>query len=226
MMPLPHLPFRLRLVIRGLLLIFRSRIQHIQGVMQLQNMSSPYIVTANHTCYIEAIIFPVLIMFLRGGERIHFMADWSFLLNPFARPFFKLGQIIPVLNKPARPAFLNRFKHLVVGNKNGWALASDYLSTGKNVGIFPEGVAHGNLTSLRDFRNGTARLAILHNIPILPVGIRFPIAKKGRLGVLPVMSFHFGQPLIPTPDDTAQTIHQQLITHIAALSMKSLPSQV
>lgn len=218
--PLPHQSFLYQLLMRSLMLLFWSRIRHIEGLEHIKHVQRPFILAANHTCYAEAVILPLLTMFLCGGMRVHFMADWSFLLNPFVRPFFKAGQIIPVLDKPARPKFLNRFKHRVVGPKNGWALASSYLEEQRSVGVFPEGVAHGNIHQLRPFRTGTARLAAKHKVPLLPVGIRFPNAQHNRIGIWPKMSFHFGEAYFPKTALHIHEINQQLVEKIAQLSQK------
>ena len=55
---------------------------------------------------------PALLILHRGGQLIHFLADWNYRLIPGVGLIYRRAQTITVTRKSARPKFLNVLKPL------------------------------------------------------------------------------------------------------------------
>lgn len=189
--------------------------------------AGPVIFALNHTTKLEALVVPALLMALRGGRPVHFLADWNFLLVPGLATVFRIAEVIPVNRKPARPAFLNRFRARLCPDRSAHELARDRLAAGASVGIFPEGTATGLPDRLLSGHRGAAQLSLEAGVPLLPVGIRHAVGPGGRrVGEFAPMSLHFGEPLVPPPGDRQPNRaeisewHAQLMGALARLTGK------
>ena len=146
----------------------------IQGEKDYLVGNDPFILVLNHSQKLEAIALPSILMHLRSGNLIHFLADWNYCLVPGVWIFYRFGQVITVARKPAKPRFLNVFKPLFVGRDSGFARASRVLEAGRSIGLFPEGTINRDPERLLPGQNGAAMLSLQHQVPILPLGVRFP----------------------------------------------------
>jgi 1-acyl-sn-glycerol-3-phosphate acyltransferase len=161
---------------------------------------------------------------------VHFLADWNFLLLPGVATLFRIGEVIPVNRKPARPKFLNRFRSRLCPAQPAHVLARHRLLAGDSVGIFPEGTATGSPTRLCRGHRGAARLALETGVPIVPVGIRHRVpAGTRKVGEFAPFSLHFGDPIQPgsrelSPASEGQ-LHRSLMQELARLSAKHWPYQ-
>jgi 1-acyl-sn-glycerol-3-phosphate acyltransferase len=140
---------------------------------------------------------------------------------------FRIAEVIPVNRKPARPAFLNRFRARLCPDRPAHELARERLAAGAAVGIFPEGTATGLPDRLLTGHRGAAQLSLETGVPLLPVGIRHSVAPgRRRVGNLAPMSLHFGRPLVPPPGgrvpDRREITdwHAQLMGALALLAAK------
>jgi 1-acyl-sn-glycerol-3-phosphate acyltransferase len=122
------------------------------------------------------LLVPALLMLLRGGRRIHFLADWNFRLIPGLDLVYRRAGAISVMRKPARPRLLNIFKPLIADPQPAHARARALLTLGRPIGIFPEGTVNRDPRRLLTGRFGAARLSLATGVPIVPAGIRYPTA--------------------------------------------------
>jgi len=50
------------------------------------------VLVLNHSTKLEAVLLPALLMLLRGGHHLHFMADWNYRLIPGLGHFYRSAQ--------------------------------------------------------------------------------------------------------------------------------------
>lgn len=114
-----------------------------------------YIYCANHTSNLDIMIFCLL----AKGE-FSFMGKDELLKNPVLKIFFNTIDI-PV-NRDSKMSSFRAFKR-----------AGDHLRQGRSLIIFPEGgIDMGEYPPVMTaFKNGSFRLAIETNTPILPVSV-------------------------------------------------------
>lgn len=148
-------------------------------VIERQNFPSPpYIVVANHASYLDIVhmysVIPSYFLFLGKSELLH----W-----PIVRIFFK-GMNIPVSRNNLRKS------------TEALLISSEKLSEGKNIIIFPEGGIFPGAPCLKPFKNGAFKLAIKHQVSIVPVtflnnwkylGDEHPIWGRARPGLAKVI---------------------------------------
>jgi len=227
---LPHQTQRLstRMLLRTLMGTSLRLIRGVYGAGPLLSTPDPFIFAVNHTQYAEALLIPALLMFLRGGKPIRFLADWNFLLIPGVRSLLRRAEIIPVTTKSARPRWLNRFRQTLTAGAVGIEGARLSLAQGRSIGIFPEGRAHGDTLFMRRGHRGAALLALEAGVPVFPAGIRFPGHNRGRpLPVLAPLELYIGEPILPERHTTAphheqvQEFHRNIMTEIARLAEKT-----
>jgi 1-acyl-sn-glycerol-3-phosphate acyltransferase len=198
--PIPALPgWHCRFLCR-LILFFFSPLLEVEDADRLANLEGPVIFACNHSNSVEAILVPTLLAFLRGGERVHFLADWMFLHLPPFGWLLQMGGVIPVYRKRARwglrDGLRQRHRH-----ESPLAAGLALLAAGKCVGIFPEGTRNADPEHLLRGRSGVGALALQSGAPVVPIGIRYPAAarlgrppKLGRLVVCPGETLHFSPP--------------------------------
>lgn len=207
---------------------FGHLVIRIEGADGLAHSTSPVIFVANHTTRLEALVLPALLMGLRQGRPVHFLADWNFLLVPGLALVLRLGQTIPVNRKPAKPAWLNRLRPVLCPARTAHELALERLEAGAAVGIFPEGTATGFPDRLLRGLTGAARLSLAAGAPVIPIGIRHRRQPgQRRVTNFAPMSLHVGSPLVPSsngvPADHAaiREWHGEIMTALATLSAKT-----
>jgi 1-acyl-sn-glycerol-3-phosphate acyltransferase len=229
---LPYLAQRpsTRILLRAMLGASLRLIRGVYDAGPLLSTPAPFILTVNHTQYAEALLIPALLMYLRGGNPIRFLADWNFLLIPGVRSLMRMAETIPVTTKPARPHWLNRFRQILVQGPAGMDGSRLSIAQGRSIGIFPEGRAHGDTRCTLPGRRGAAVLALQTGVPVFPAGIRFPCNVQGRpLPVLVPLELHIGEPIHPgrptiTPHvEQVEDFHRIIMTAIARLAGKTGP---
>ena len=221
---LVHMPDRAtRIAISALNAINRRHVLEVHGIDRLLALPDPFIVVINHSSYAEALLLPALFTGFRKGRLIRFMADWNFLMIPVVASFFKMGRIIPVTTKAARPRWLTRFRDVLVRGAHGLELAKSVLENGESVGIFPEGKVNKNPDTLLRGRKGAARLAIETGVPVLPVGVQYPF-RTSRPPLWPGerMTVYIGKEILPSyyEGKSRADVHQHIMQQLASLSGK------
>lgn len=192
-----------RLIARTGLLLGRKLIREVIGAEQVADNHGPFILAPNHSTRHEALLLPILVVALRGGRIVPFLADWNFALIPGIGLTMRRGRCIFLTRKKAKPAFLNVFRPLFAGKEPAHVRARRLLEGGTPVGIFPEGTtnAHGRL--LLRGQTGAAQLSLQTGAPVLPVGLRYHRhTAEGRVHPWAPFTVTFGAPLPPPARQT------------------------
>ncbi|EXJ14165.1 lysophospholipid acyltransferase family protein [Imhoffiella purpurea] len=188
-----------RLLVRLAASLALRQVRPIRNAERLLPAADPFILAVNHSSRREVVFLTALLMLLRGGRPVHFLADWNFRLIPGVGHLYDRAGAITIARKPARPAFLNRFRQAHAGPTTPYEAARRRLDEGRSIGIFPEGTVNGAADRLRPARSGAARLAIVCGVPVLPMGIRFAGTRDGGSRIDPSSPIEFvvGEPLHP-----------------------------
>jgi 1-acyl-sn-glycerol-3-phosphate acyltransferase len=217
-----------RLQLRLLVLYFRRYVLEFKGIEHVLPNRDPFILAPNHSQKLEAVLLPTLLIYLRQGKLIHFLSDWNFRMIPVLASMLRRSGTIVLMNKSARPRFLNALKPLFDPGVPGWVRAQQQLEAQAPVGIYVEGTINRNPGLLLRGYSGASRLSLATRIPVVPVGITFPTAPAG----LPIpewtpMAIHVGSPMHPPPIAGAEPDsgeikqwHQQIMLAISRLSGK------
>ncbi|MEW6303932.1 MAG: lysophospholipid acyltransferase family protein [Verrucomicrobiota bacterium] len=198
--PYPHLADSglTRFLTRGTLVAFRQRILEVQGLEHVRPENDPFILVLNHSQKLEAVLAPAIFFHYRDGKRIHFIADWNFCLIPGVYLFYRAGQTITLVRKPARPRFLNVFKPLFTDGVPAYERARQRLDAGASVGIFPEGTTNRDSSRLLRGFNGAAKLSLESGVKVVPVGLTFPGVPPGeKVSEFAPMRVNIGPPMQP-----------------------------
>jgi 1-acyl-sn-glycerol-3-phosphate acyltransferase len=208
-----------RFCCRALVALARRRLVESRGWEHVAAAQDPFILAANHSQKLEALLLPSLLAFHRGGRQVHFFADWNFLLWPGLGWLISRNEPIVVVRKRARPEWLNVFQARYKNAGTPLAVARQRLESGRSVGIFPEGTVNRSPHKLLRGLRGAAQLSLETGAPVIPLGVRFP---GGASSEFAPFSLHFGAPMRPEPgaDDVADW-HEQIMRNLSALSGKA-----
>jgi hypothetical protein len=203
----------------------RQKVVGVRGVEHLLGLREPFLVVANHNQRLEAVLLPALLAYWRGGALVHFLADWPMALVPGVAFLYRRNGAILVGGKQPRWPALDVLRPLYVDRRPALDRAFDVLRAGSSVGIFPEGTMNRHPSRLLRGRVGAARLAILAQVPVLPIGLSFP----GQSPEIPIadgakMAIDIGRPLTPTQAGHTAGVadfHVQIMSTLATLAGKS-----
>jgi poly-gamma-glutamate synthesis protein (capsule biosynthesis protein) len=227
--PLPHLAgeARARLICRGVAAVSLRFVLEVENPERVAVEHDPFILALNHTTRLEAVLVPGRLILLRGGRRIHFMADWNLLLVPLVASIYRASGVIVVARKRARPRILTPLRRLFDPGEDAFLRARRVLETGNSVGIYPEARMNRDPERLLRGQRGVARLALETGAPVVPGGIVFPgLAPGQRIGDLTPMRVRLGAPLeverLEDPPNTAvDALHRRIMRAISQLSGKA-----
>lgn len=214
-----------RWLIRAVIAGCRESVVGVRGLDHLLALREPFVVVANHNQRLEAVLLPALLAYWRSGTLVHFLADWPMALVPGVAMLYRRNGAILVGGKKPRWPALEALRPLYVDRRPALDRAFDVLRAGRPVGVFPEGSMNRDPSRLLRGRVGAARLAILAQVPVLPIGLSFP----GQAADAPIadgtpMAIAFGQPLIPPRTGVAggtEEFHVQIMSTLATLAGKS-----
>jgi 1-acyl-sn-glycerol-3-phosphate acyltransferase len=216
------------MLLRGMTAASLARIKSVSGVEHITPDRDPFILTLNHNSREEALFVPALLFLLRGGRRIHFLADWNFRLIPGVNLLYERAGVITVSRKLAKPLILNTMKPLFAIGGPSLEQARQHLIAGRSIGIFPEGTVNRDRLQLLRGRYGAARLSLETGVPVTPAGIRFSTTRKGSTIPRGPIEIAVGPPLPmlstaegPVTFAKVRARHEQIMSAISLLSGKS-----
>ncbi|MDX2204287.1 MAG: lysophospholipid acyltransferase family protein [Hyphomicrobiaceae bacterium] len=226
---LPYASFTDALLLRAIATWSERRVLGIYGLDRILPAHDPFILALNHSTRLEAILVPALLMHLRGGRHIHFMADWNFRLIPGVGFLYRRARVITVARKPARPRLLNVLRPLLTDAVSPLEAARSHLLQGRPLGVFPEGTVNRDPERLLRGRYGIARLALETGVPVIPAGLRFPgVRPGGPVGEGAPFELHIGEPIASQGDAAPvatgarmRALHGRVMRSIGHLSGKT-----
>jgi len=170
--PLPHLRRpAARLLCRGLMLTLGQLVE-VEHPERLAAVPEPAIFALNHRNALEALLAPTVLLYLRHGAPLHFLADWMYVEAPGLGWLLRQAEPIAVYGKPAR--FRLRESHRREGLRRPVLDACrEILGRGESIGIFPEGTRNRDGRRLLRGRLGLGELALGAAVPVVPVAIRY-----------------------------------------------------
>ncbi|HVR11055.1 MAG TPA: 1-acyl-sn-glycerol-3-phosphate acyltransferase [Thermoanaerobaculia bacterium] len=176
--PLPHLrrPAARRLC-RGLMLTLGQFVAVEHGE-RLEAVSEPAIFALNHRNRVEALLAPAVLIYLRHGAPLHFLADWMFLEAPGLGWLLRQGEPVAVYRKPAIFKWRDRHRRERL-RRPVLDACLEHLERGESVGFFPEGARNRDGGRLLRGRLGLGELALRAAVPVVPVAIKYP-ERDGR----------------------------------------------
>jgi 1-acyl-sn-glycerol-3-phosphate acyltransferase len=192
---LPELsPASNRIALRVLMLSL-GRLVEIEGAERIMEAPEPTIFALNHNNAFEAVIVPATLIRLRGGRRVHFLADWMYLHLPAVGWLLRESGAIPVYRKPARWR-LGEAHRQERRREPVLDICLARLAAGSSLGIFPEGTRNPDPARLLKPRGGLGEIVLGSEAPVVPVGIRYPAAARlGRAPRLGRLVLRPGEPL-------------------------------
>ncbi len=224
-----------RLAMRAVALLFGPLVQ-VDGRAGLAEVPGPAIFVLNHNNTFECCVVPGLLMAARQGRPVSFLVDWMFLRLPLIGRLIRCIDPIPVYTKPAR-------FHLWEGHRQARRARSalggalERLAAGGSVGVFPEGTRNGSPLQLERGRAGLGHLVLATDVPVVPIGIVFPAARRlGRTPRIGRIHLRIGEPMgflseraaLP-PEDRRETARRaaavvaQVMASLAELCDKAYP---
>jgi 1-acyl-sn-glycerol-3-phosphate acyltransferase len=191
-----------RATLRAVMLTF-GRLVTVEGAERLAEVPEPAIFALNHSNAIEAVLAPCVLIHLRRGRLLHFLADWMYLHVPVLSWVIRQCEPIPVYGKPARWRIgeahrLERRRESVVETCLG------RLAAGGSLGIFPEGTRNPDPARLGRSRGGLGEIVLRSAAPVVPVGLYYPAAARlGRAPRIGRLVMRIGAPLSFEEERTA-----------------------
>jgi 1-acyl-sn-glycerol-3-phosphate acyltransferase len=221
--PLPLLAGWHRRAFCRLIVATLGRLAEVEGAERLAALPEPVIFACNHSNALEALLVPALLIYLRRGRAVHFLADWMVLHLPLLGRLLRLGEPIPVYAKRARCGWRDawRRRQLREPGRSAVERCLARLAAGGSVGLFPEGTRNPRPDRLLRGRPGIGALALRSGAAVVPLGIRFPAAARlGRAPLLGRLVVRCGEPLRPSagrPRDATR----EVMAALAELSGKA-----
>ncbi len=167
----------------------------------------------NHQSYLDFLAFTVVC-----PRPIHFLSAEKFFSHILWAPLMKFsGQI-----KVERSTHDKQFLHESIRH---------HLSSGKAIGIFPEGTRSPSSTEMLHAFTGVAKYAVHSRVPVIPVGIKGAHEVLSRHDKIPkfkkIISIHIGPPIYFTEhhakildEKTYRHLTDQVMLDISKLSGK------
>jgi 1-acyl-sn-glycerol-3-phosphate acyltransferase len=171
-----------RATLRAVMLTF-GRLVTVEGAERLAEIPEPAIFALNHSNALEAVLAPCVLIHLRQGRLLHFLADWMYLHVPVVGWVIRQCEPIPVYGKPARWRIGEAHRLERRKRQSVVEACLGRLAAGGSLGIFPEGTRNPDPVRLGKGRSGLGEIALRSAAPVVPVGLHYPAA--GRLGRTP-----------------------------------------
>jgi 1-acyl-sn-glycerol-3-phosphate acyltransferase len=195
--PLPHFRRPLTRTLCRSLVLTLGQLAEVRHGERLAGLPEPAIFALNHSNALEALLVPSLLLYLRQGRPLHFLADWMYLEAPLIGWLLRQSEPVPVYGKPARFRLRERHRREQL-RRPVLAACLDHLQRGESIGIFPEGTRNRRAGPLLRGRLGLGELALAATaaVPVVPIAIRYPAAQRlGRPPHVGRLHLSIGLPL-------------------------------
>lgn len=182
---------------RAFLKFFLLLTEHLITVENQENLQSapePLIFAFNHNNSFEALLVPIYLIYCRQGRKISFVVDWMFGMVPVLGWILKQCDPVYVYRKKSTIPWLNRLRNQPAQSVERQCI--ERLANHSSIGIFPEGVRNQNPHYLLKGRKGIGHIALKSLVPVLPIGIDFPLRQtRGQIPPLGRIVLRIGEPL-------------------------------
>lgn len=177
--------FTVRVIARIAVRVFFGGIE-VTGLEHIPR-EGPLIIAANHP---NTMVDPLILMAV-VPRKIHFVAASILFRNPFFALFLRGSGVLPVYRRQDDPKQMAK-------NLETFRACATILSKGGAIGIFPEGLSHGD-PMVKRLKTGVARIALETEaepqgglgIVLVPAGLNFEDRSKFRSRIL----VNFGMPI-------------------------------
>lgn len=184
-----------RAALRTVMLTF-GRLVTVEGAERLAEIPEPAIFALNHSNAVEAVLAPCVLIHLRRGRLLHFLADWMYLHVPVVGWLLRQCEPIPVYGKPARWRIGEAYRLERRKRESVVEACLGRLAAGGSLGIFPEGTRNPDPSRLGKGRGGLGEIVLRSAAPVVPVGLHYPAAARlGRAPYLGRLVLRIGEPL-------------------------------
>lgn len=210
-----------RAALRAVMLTF-GRLVTVEGAERLAEVPEPAIFALNHSNALEAVLAPCVLIHLRRGRLLHFLADWMYLHVPVVGWLIRQCEPIPVYRKPARWRIGEAYRLERRKRQSVVEACLDRLAAGGSLGIFPEGTRNPDPARLGKGRSGLGEIALRSAAPIVPVGLHYPAA--ARLGCAPCIGrlvLRIGEPMTFQDERDRREIVARVMGALEELSGKT-----
>jgi 1-acyl-sn-glycerol-3-phosphate acyltransferase len=149
----------------GLMRIWARWVLHVPGIFLRihretpAHNGSPCVYVANHASYLDIVISYIVV-----PHYFVYMGKLEIDKAPLLRIFFRERRCRAGMN-----IYVDRKSR--TGSYKAFTQAGEKLASGQSVFIYPEGTIESN-GKLKPFKNGAFRLAIEHQVPIVPITFR------------------------------------------------------
>jgi 1-acyl-sn-glycerol-3-phosphate acyltransferase len=190
--PVRGIGFVTRFLIK-MVLILTGWLLRVEGGDTLARVTIPVIFALNHNNYFETFLVPSYLMYLTG-KKVSMLIHWMFRFLPLLGWIMRRIDPVWVYNKRVRSRRLLRRKP-----KERTAAVDEAvtrLKAGVSIGIFPEGTRNPNPQFLLRGRRGIGEIALRTGVPVIPIGIDFPVrTRKNKIPLVGQTILKIGQPV-------------------------------
>ncbi|HCD36911.1 MAG TPA: 1-acyl-sn-glycerol-3-phosphate acyltransferase [Chlorobium sp.] len=192
--PLPHLSPVRALLVRFLMLP-NFLLTRAEGLERLPSTKGPFIFAFNHNNSAEALMVPIFFIYHLGGHTISFVIDWMYGRVPVLGNMMEMIEPVYVYTKRSPLRWIESSRPVRTAENTAQRCCRK-IAAGRSLGIFPEGKRNPNPGTLGRARSGIGHIALESGVPVIPVGIDFPLRReKGRIPVLGRTIIRIGSPM-------------------------------